>query len=90
MGSDCISSWSLLIFLLFFNDDSRSALSIADGRPRVGRRENKRNGDCCVRAGNGSVWLGQFDGEIISDLVVMQVDLNARRYIDDVLRTISP
>ena len=57
----------------------------------VDRRTNERHSDCCVleigRIGGDSlmVWGGLIVGQK-TDLFVMQGNLNARRYIDDVLR----
>ena len=76
---------------VLFSDESRFALSHADGRTRVCRRTNERYVDCCVlerdRFGWDSlmVWGGIMGCQKMG-LVVMQGDMNARRYIDDVLR----
>ena len=76
---------------VLFSDESRFALSHADGRTRVYRRTNEHYADCCVlerdRFGGSSVMVwGGIMGRQKTDLVVMQGNLNARRYIDDALR----
>ena len=69
---------------------SQFALCQADSRTLVYRRTNERYADCCVlernRFGGGSlmVWGGIMGGQK-TDLVVMQDNMNARCYIDDIL-----
>ena len=72
---------------VLFSGDSQFALCHADGRS-----PHERALSGLLRAGKGSIWWGQFDslgvlmGGQKTDMVVMQGNLNARRYIDDVLR----
>ena len=74
-----------------WNNESRFAFSHADGRTRVYRRTNERYADCCLQErdrflwGSLMVWGGIMSGQK-TDLVVMQDNLTALRYIDDVLR----
>lgn len=75
---------------VLFSDESRFTLSFADGRTRIWRRTGERFADCCVmqrdRFGGGSVmvWGGIF-GNQKTRLLIIRNNLNARRYIDDVL-----
>lgn len=76
---------------VFFTDESRFSLFRADGRRRVYRRRGERFTDCCVverdRFGGGSVmvWGGISHG-VKSPLVVVQGNLTAVRYRDEILR----
>ena len=76
---------------VLFSNESRFALSHADGRIRVYRRTTERYADYCVlergRFGGGSliVWGGIIGGQK-TDFVVIRGNLNARRYIDEILR----
>lgn len=75
---------------VLFTDESRFTLSHADGRVRVYRRKNERFADCCVverdRFGGGSVMVwGGIMGNRKTELVAIQGNLNAQRYIAEVL-----
>ena len=72
---------------VIFNDESRFSVSHADGRVRVYRRRNEKHAQCCVRKrdrfGVGSVmaWWGIM-GNVKTDFVVVQGNLNAQRYVN--------
>ena len=72
---------------LIFSDESRFSVSHADGRVRVYRRRNERYAHCCVRerdrfgGGGVMVWEGIM-GNVKIDLVVVQGNLNAQRYVN--------
>lgn len=73
-----------------FSDESRFALHFADGRVRVWRRRGERNAQCCVqevdRFGGGTVMVwGAFNGHARSRLIVVQGNLTAAGYRDQVL-----
>ena len=75
---------------VMFSDESRFCLSKPDGRERVWRRRGERYAECCVRQYNrwggasAMVWAGiSFNHK--SPLVVINGNITARRYIDDVL-----
>lgn len=73
-----------------FSDESRFNLSNSDGRVRVYRRQGERFADNCVlerdRFGGGSVMVwGAINHNFKSDLVVIDGNLTAQRYVDDVL-----
>ena len=76
---------------VLFTDESRFCLSHGDGRVRVWRRHRERYADACVvehdRWGGGSlmVWGGIHRGGR-TGLIVLNGNLNARRYIDEVLQ----
>lgn len=76
---------------VFFTDESRFCLFRADGRQRVYRRRGERFADACVverdRFGGGSVmvWGGISHG-LKSPLVVVNGNLTAVRYRDEILR----
>ena len=75
---------------VLFTDESRFTVSHADGRVRVYRRKNERFADCCIveknRFGGGSVMVwGGIMGNRKTDLVVVQGNINAQRYVADVL-----
>lgn len=81
---------------VLFADESRFNLSIADGRYRVWRRRGERYANCCVleydRWGGGGVmvWAG-ISAHRRTRLHFIDGALNARRYIDNVLRpTVVP
>ncbi|XP_046563761.1 uncharacterized protein LOC124272605 [Haliotis rubra] len=67
-----------------------------DGRARVYRRTGERQAACCVQEvvpyGMGSVMVwGGICGEQKTPLVIVNGNLTARRYIDDILRpTVLP
>ena len=71
---------------VIFCDESRFSVSYADGRVRVYRRRNERYAQCCVRErdrfGGGSVMVGGgIMGDVKTDLVAVQGNLNAQRYV---------
>ena len=81
----------MLEYPSFFSDESRFSLQRGDDRVRVYRRRNERYADCCVlerdRFGGGGsvmVWAAIAHG-YRSPLVVIDVNLNAQRYRDDIL-----
>lgn len=74
-----------------FSDESRFNLYHSDGRTRVYRRRGERFADNTVlernRFGGGSVMVwGAINYDFRSRLIVINGNLNARRYIDEVLR----
>ena len=75
---------------VMFPDESRFCLSKPDGRERVWHRRGEHYAECCVRQYNRwggasvMVWAGiSFNHK--SPLVVINGNITARRYIDDVL-----
>ena len=77
--------------LIWFSDESRFLLERRDGRQRVYRRRRERFAPNCVRQvdryGGGSVMVwGAMSYNGRSDLVVVQGNLTANRYIDQILR----
>uniref|UniRef100_A0A8C4QU92 Tc1-like transposase DDE domain-containing protein n=1 Tax=Eptatretus burgeri TaxID=7764 RepID=A0A8C4QU92_EPTBU len=73
-----------------FRDESRFTLTFADGRVRVWRRRGERNAQCCIqevdRFGGGRVMVwGGINGHARSRLIVIQGNLNAAAYRDQVL-----
>ena len=75
---------------VLFSDEARFNLSHADGRIRVYRRTGERYADCCViqrdRFGGGSVMVwGGICGGRKTRLLVLDGNLNAQRYINEVL-----
>ena len=81
---DVIASGGVATGAGLFSDESRFALSHADGRTWVYRRINELCADCCVlerdQFGRGSLMvLGGIMGGQKTDLVVMQGSLNSRR-----------
>ncbi len=77
------NNWNKVIF----SDESRFTVSHADGRMRVYRRKNERFAQCCIRErdrfGGGSVMVwGGILGNAKTDLVIVQGNLNAQRYIN--------
>ena len=77
---------------VIFSDESRFQLYRNDGRERVYRRR-VRYRRCCVQTvepiGGGSVMVwGGICSEGKTDLVVLDGNLNAERYIDQVLRPV--
>ena len=78
---------------VLFSDESRFTLEKADGRVHVYRREVERYSDACVtgvdrfRRGSVMVWGGiKHQGKV--DLVVIRGYLNAKGYINDILRPV--
>ena len=75
---------------VLFSDESRFCTGRADGRARVWRRCGERYADCCVyeadRWGGPNVmmWAG-ISYHYRTPLVVIDGNLTARRYIDEVL-----
>jgi len=73
-----------------FSDESRYNLSHADGRARVYRRQGERFAPVCVRqhdrfGGGGVMVWGGIMGRQKTRLIVIRGNLNAPRYIDEVL-----
>ena len=76
---------------IWFSDESRFLLQRHDGRQRVYRRRNERYAPNCVRQvdhfGGGSVMMwGAISYTGRTDLVLVQGNLTANRYIDQILR----
>ena len=76
---------------VLFSDESRFSLDFADRRRRVWRRCNERYARCCIaehdRYGGGSVMVwGAISWNHRSDLVVVDGNLNADRYVNQILR----
>ena len=75
---------------VLFSDESRFNLSHADGRVRVYRRKGERFAPVCVRqhdrfgGGGVMVWGGIMGGQK-TRLIVLRGNLNAQRYINNVL-----
>ena len=76
---------------VLFSDESRFSIHRSDGRVRVYRRRNERYADCCLlerdRFGGGGsvlVWAGIAHG-YRTPLVVVDGNLNAQRYRDEIL-----
>ncbi len=75
---------------VLFSDESRYNLSHVDGRHRVYRRKGERFADACVRqrdrfGGGGIMVWGGIMGGNKTRLIVIRGNLNARRYIDEIL-----
>lgn len=87
-----VLGWNLLHWRrVWFSDESRYLLQRRDGRQRVYRRRNERFADNCVaefdRFGGGSVMVwGAISYTGRSDLVVVEGNLTAVRYRDEILR----
>ena len=76
---------------VLFSDESRFSLDFADRRRRVWRRRNERYVRCCItehdRYGGGSVMVwGAVSWNHKSNLVVIDGNLNAQRYVNEILR----
>lgn len=76
---------------IVFSDESRYCVSFVDGRERVYRRHGERYANACVRQrdrfGGGSVMVwGAINAGFRSDLHVIQGNLTAQRYVDEILR----
>lgn len=74
-----------------FSDESRFNLYQTDGRVRVYRRDGERFADNCVverdRFGGGGVMVwGAINYNFRSRLLIIHGNLNARRYVDEILR----
>ena len=96
-SSGCPFAVGTIVFLLerwarvLFSDESRCNLSHHDGRIRVFRRRGERFADNCVierdRFGAGSVIvLGNIIGRRKTNLIVVQDNLNAQGYINQILQ----
>ena len=75
---------------VMFSDESRFSLQRSDRRQRVFRRLGERYSDACVRevdrfGGGGSVVWGRISHGVKTPLVVIQGNLTAVRYRDQVL-----
>lgn len=75
---------------VLFSDESRFSLHRADGRERVWRRRGERYAACCIRDvnrwGGGSVMVwGGISFNHRTDIIVLDGNVTARRYIDQVL-----
>jgi len=73
-----------------FSDESMFNIHHADGRVRIYRRCNERFANNCVRevypyGGGGVMAWAAINTNFKSDLVVCNGNLNARRYIDQIL-----
>ena len=82
-------NWARVVF----SDESRLNLSFADGRIRCYYRRNERFEDNCVlernRFGGGSVMVwGAINAGFRSNLIILDVTLTARRYIDGILNAV--
>ena len=76
---------------VLFSDESRFNLSHPDGRIRVFRRKGERFADNCLierdRFGGGSVMVwGDIMGRRKTNLTVVQGNLNAQGYINQILQ----
>ena len=78
---------------VLFSDESKFNLSFADGRQRVWRRRGERFDDQCVTAfdrwGGGSVHVwGGISAFQKTELVVLDGNVTAQSYINDVVRPV--
>lgn len=76
---------------VLFTDESRYCVSHGDGRVRVWRRTGERYADACIdevdRWGGGSVMVwGGIHSRGRTGLIVLNGNLNAQRYVAEVLR----
>ena len=76
--------------LILFSDECRFNFSHADGRERVYHCQGERFADACViewdRFGGGSVLVwGEIMGDNKTRLIVINANINAQTYINDVL-----
>ena len=76
---------------ILFSDESHFCLSHGDGRIRVWRRRGERFADACVaevdRWGGGSVMVwGAIHSRGRTELLVLNGNLNAQRYVEEVLQ----
>lgn len=77
---------------VMFSDESRFNLQTKDGRDRVYRRRGERFSSACVKSVNKfqpsvMVWGGITSTHKL-DLVVIRGNLNADRYVDNVIRPV--
>ena len=78
---------------VLFTDESRFCLDHHDGRVRVWRRRGERFADSCVRSsrqgrgGSVMIWAG-ISEQGKTDLVFVEGNMNAQRYIDQVLQPV--
>ena len=85
------SQWHNVIF----SDKSQFSVSHANGRVCVYQRRNERYAQCCIREwdrfGGWSVMVwGGIMGNIKTDLVVEQANLNAQRYVNFLNNNLLP
>ena len=86
-----VQAWDLRNWRrVWFSDESRYLLQRRDGRQRVYRRQNERFAPNCIRQmdrfGGGSVMVwGAISYNHRSELVVVQGNLTANRYIEQIL-----
>ena len=79
---------------VLFTDESKFNVQNCDGRARVYRERAQRFSEDCVQKrnrGGGSsvhVWAGSTQFHT-TDLVILHGNVNARRYIDNVLRPVA-
>lgn len=78
---------------VLFSDESRFCLFKSDGRVRVYRRRGERTAACCIQEvvpyGGGSVMVwGGILGEEKTPLVIVNGNLTAQRYVDDILHPV--
>ncbi len=83
------AQWSNVLF----TDESRFLLFRNDGRMRVWRRPGERFSECCiqprVQGGGGGVMVwGGISNRGKTDLVFVNGNMNAQRYIDQVLHPV--
>lgn len=81
--------WNTVVF----SDESRFNLSGADGRIRVYRRRNERCARNCVleynRFGGGGIMVwAAINRDFKSDLIIINGNLTARRYIDEIIQPV--
>ena len=81
--------WNTVVF----SDESRFCLRRSDGRARVYRRRGERYADACVqevdRFGGGSIMVwGGISFHHRSPLVIVDRNLNAQRYRDEILQPV--
>ena len=72
---------------MIFSDELRFSISHADGRVHVYQHRNERYAQCCVREwdrfGGGSVMVWWcIMGNVKTDFVIVQDNLNAQRYVN--------
>ena len=78
---------------MLFTDETRFCLDHHDGRVRVWRRRGERFADSCVRSsrqgrgGSVMIWAG-ISEQGKTDLVFVEGNMNAQRYIDQVLQPV--
>lgn len=84
-----VRNWARVLF----SDESRFCLFRADGRQRVYRRRGERLAQNCVQevrpfGGGGVMVWGGICGDLKTRLVIIQGNLNAQRYRDDILHPV--